>query len=459
MNYRYSIIYFLYINLFLLLASFYFNLGHPFLNLDYLLLLFFCCFYRNAFTNILFLISFIFLYFIDVLLMVMQIFPFVRLSDIIYLSNFIFYGPVLYRILLWVVFFNGLLSFFLIKKYFFEKIKISYKFFFKVLLLIFTILFIKHLSNPLEKDSVYARFEKEWVGSQLLFFIKNRKSSFVESVNGKATKLEPSRYESATEPLYLELQQHKKIANKILVVVNESWGETVKFEHQSAILAPIYQKQNKLEFIHQGSFNFVGATVAGELRELCQKQPTTFNLKDANISEFENCLPNKLKNLGYETSAIHGAMSVMYDRSSWYPKAGFENFYSFEHLSNAGLCFAFSGRCDVKITPYIKKLLAKNHKTFVYWLTLNTHAPYDDKVFYEGLNCKSLNIKDKTETCNNFRLQYQFFTILSELIDDPEMQGVEVYVAGDHSPPIFNIGDNFFSFKGTDIAWIHFKIK
>ena len=39
------------------------------------------------------------------------------------------------------------------------------------------------------------------------------------------------------------------------------------------------------------------------------------------------------------------------------------------------------------------------------------------------------------------------------------MQGVEVYVVGDHSPPIFNLSDNFFSFKGSDVAWFHFKIK
>lgn len=455
----YGVGYFLYINIFLFCASLYFGLGHPFFNIDYLLLLIFCCFPRNTFIHILLAICFLCIYFIDVILMVMQIFPFVRLTDLIYLSNFIFYGPVLYRTLLWIVILNGIVNFFILKDYFFKKIQLNYKQFVMISLLVLGVLFVKHLLNPLEKDEVYARFEKQWVDSQLLFFIKNRQSSFIESVGGPATKLEPSRYKNATQPLFAQLQKHQPLSKKILIVVNESWGETLKPEYQAAILAPIYQKRDKLEFIQQGAFNNIGATVAGELRELCQKQPTTFNLKDADDAEFKDCLPNKFKELGYKTHAVHGAMSIMYDRSSWYPKAGFEDFYSFEQLSDAGLCFSFSGRCDVKLIPHIKSLLGQSDKSLVYWMTLNTHAPYDDKIFYGGFNCAVLGIKQGTESCNNFRLQYQFFTALSQLIDDPKMQGVEVYVAGDHSPPIFNIGENFFSFKNSDVAWIHFKIK
>lgn len=92
-------------------------------------------------------------------------------------------------------------------------------------------------------------------------------------------------------------------------------------------------------------------------------------------------------------------------------------------------------------------------------MTLSTHAPYDDTLFIQGLNCTNLKIKEKSETCRNYKLQYQFFSALSQLIDDPAMKGVEIYVVGGHSPPIFNLGDNFFSFKGSEVAWIHFKVK
>lgn len=155
---------------------------------------------------------------------------------------------------------------------------------------------------------------------------------------------------------------------------------------------------------------------------------------------------------------MHGAMSVMYDRSSWYPKAGFEHISFFEQLPDAGLCRAFSGRCDTQLIPHVKQQLLGSDKSFVYWLTLNTHAPYDDKVTIKGLNCRALKVKEDSETCHNYQLQYQFFSSLAAIIDDPAMHGVEVYVAGDHTPPIFNMGDNFFSFKASQLAWVHFKM-
>ncbi|NNH38073.1 sulfatase-like hydrolase/transferase [Acinetobacter terrae] len=456
---KYIVGFSIFVNLFFVFSGYWLGLGRPIVNVDYLLLLCFCCLPKNFISNSLLLLAFFMLFSIDVLLIVLQIFPFVRLTDLMYLSGFIFNGPILYRILLLVTVCVFLISFFIIRDLFFKKIKLTIKQFALIILFAVGVLFIKHLLNPLDKDEVYARFDKTWVGSQLQFFIKHQQSSFVESMGNHATQLEPSRFKNSTQPLFEQLNSKKPLSKKILLVVNESWGETAKPADQAAILSKIYQKKNHLEFINQGAFNFVGATVAGELRELCRKQPTTFNLKDADASQFRDCLPNQLKKQGYETQAIHGAMSVMYDRSSWYPKAGFEHIRFFEQLPNAGVCRAFSGRCDVKLIPEIKNQLLASDRSFVYWMTLSTHAPYDDTLFIQGLDCTALKIKEKSETCHNYKLQYQFFSALSQLIDDPGMKGVEIYVAGDHSPPIFNLGDNFFSFKGSEVAWIHFKVK
>lgn len=447
------------VNLFFVSTSYWLGLGRPIINLDYLLLLLFCCLPRNLLSSTFLLLLFFTIFSIDILLMVVQIFPFVRLADLIYLSGFIFNGPILYRILLLITVFIFLIIFIIIRDYFLNKIKLNSKYFIIIILCMFIILFVKHLIYPLEKNEVYARFDKEWIGSQILFFIKNRQSSFVESIGGDVTKLEMSKYKNSTKPLFNQLKNKEVLSKKVLLILNESWGETISSEHQAAILAPIHQRKNHLEFIKQGTFNFVGATVAGELRELCNKQPSTFNLKNVRENEFTECLPYQFKQLGYTTYAIHGAMSVMYDRSSWYPKAGFEQINFFEQLSDAGRCRAFSGRCDTQLIPYIQKNLLASDKSFVYWLTLNTHAPYDDRVMIDGLDCVALKVKEGTETCNNYKLQYQFFSSLAQIIDDPEMQGVEVYVAGDHPPPIFNLADNFFSFKGGEVAWIHFKIR
>lgn len=454
----------LFANFFAVAASCWLSLGRPLFNLDYVLLLLFCCFPKNIMSKILLFTFYFSIFSIDFLLMVLQIFPFVRMTDLIYLSSFIFNGPVLYRSLLLASVFSLLISFLFIRDFFLKKIVLTFKQFAVVLSVAIAIFLLKHLLyplliNPLPKAAVYARFDKQWVGSQLVFFLQHRKSSFVESVDDRASKLELSRFDYSTRPLFEQLKNQQPLSKKILLVVNESWGETSKPEHQAAILKAIYQQKDKLEFIRQGSFNFIGATVAGEIRELCHKQPITFDLKDADASDFEDCLPQQLQQLGYRTHAMHGAMSIMYDRSIWYPQAGFQHLRFFEQFPTVGVCKSFSGRCDTELVPQVKEQLLSSDKSFVYWLTLNTHAPYDDKVFIDGLDCAALEIKQDSETCNNYKLQHQFFSALSQLITDPSMKGVEVYVVGDHSPPVFNLGDNFFSFKGSDVAWIHFKIK
>lgn len=455
---KYIIGFLLFANFFAASGSYWLSLGRPLFNVDYVLLLLFCCFPKNIFSKFILLIIYFIIFSIDLLLMTLQIFPFVRLTDLVYLSNFIFNGPVLYRSLLLLSMFVFLVSFLIIRDLFFKKLKLTIKEFSIIIGLAIIILFVKHLVYPIKEDALDSRFNKEWIGSQLLFFSQHQKSNFLESFGNSTNKLEPLRFDYSTKPLFEKLKNNKPLSSKILLVVNESWGETSNPQHQAAILESIYKQKNHLEFIRQGSFNFVGATVAGEIRELCHKQPRTFNLKGADAAEFNDCLPNQLQQIGYQTHAMHGAMSMMYDRSSWYPQAGFRYLRFFEQLPTIGVCKSFSGRCDIELIPQVKQQLLSSQKSFVYWMTLNTHAPYDDAVFIGGLSCVALKVKQGSETCNNYKLQHQFFTALSKLIADPSMKGVEIYVVGDHSPPIFNLRDNFFSFKGSDVAWVHFKI-
>lgn len=444
------------INIFFIFVIFSFDLGRPILNVDYLLLSFFFFKEFKRYTPLLFII---FLYLIDILLLILQIFPFIRLTDLVYLSSFIFNGPIYYIVIIIIMNFSFFILFFIIKRMLIKAEDLQFINFIFIITFGFFVILINHLVYPIEKSEVYARFDKKIVGSQVFFFIKNRNSSFVQAFNEKGTTLEPSRYENATQPLFDQLSYHQPVSDRILLVVNESWGETQKKEYQEAIIQPILEINNKFEFINYGAFEFVGATVSGEIRELCRLQPTTFNLSEVGAESFKSCLGNQLYQLGYKTSALHGAMSGLYDRSDWYPKAGFLENKFYEDFKEARNCKSFSGKCDVDLFHIVKKDLLSSDKSFVYWLTLNTHAPYDDYITIRGFDCNRYGIKESTETCRNFKLQYQFFSGLSEILNDPRMKGVEVFVVGDHSPPIFNIGDNFFSFKGSNVAWLHFKIK
>ena len=104
-------------------------------------------------------------------------------------------------------------------------------------------------------------------------------------------------------------------------------------------------------------------------------------------------------------------------------------------------------------------IFANNEKVFLYWLTLNTHSPYDDKLFIDGFDCKKYNINTDSETCLNLKQQYQFFSRLSEYVQDDRMKGVDVYVVGDHAPPIISLNDNANIFKESEVGWLKFKIK
>ena len=61
--------------------------------------------------------------------------------------------------------------------------------------------------------------------------------------------------------------------------------------------------------------------------------------------------------------------------------------------------------------------------------------------------------------CRNFRLQAQFFDGLAELIQSPEMKGVEVFVVGDHAPPVLDMKEHRQLNRKALVAWLHFKIK
>ncbi|MHA3048549.1 sulfatase-like hydrolase/transferase [Acinetobacter sp. ANC 4639] len=426
----------------------YFGLSRSLLDVDYLFLFFLIIISNFFLCNFLVMPLLFLFYMVDFFVILLQIFPFIKINDFLYLSSFIFNGPDLYKILTLCFFILYIIYFFVFRDFFLKKIKNV------IIMSIFCLLF---LGGGVAAQIIFPT--NGILGSQLIFLLKNKNNTFNDIWKINPAILQPSLYRSASHPLHLQLRTKHINSNKILYIVNESWGQTTNPNILAEVLAPILKNQQRLEYFEQGSFPFVGATVQGEVRELCEKRPATFNMRLIKSSEFQSCLPQLLKNRGYATSALHGAPGEMYERNTWYSEIGFKNIFFFKDLSLGKNCKSFSGRCDIFLIPTVKRLLLSNKKSFVYWMTLNTHAPYDDYVFVRGFNCNSMEVKPDSESCHNLILQYQFFAALASLLDDPNMHGVEVYVVGDHSPPLFNFNDNLFIFKGNEVAWIHFKIR
>ena len=66
-------------------------------------------------------------------------------------------------------------------------------------------------------------------------------------------------------------------------------------------------------------------------------------------------------------------------------------------------------------------------------------------------------MKQTGDACHNAQLQTQFFDDLAQLVEQPEMQGVEVMVVGDHQPPVW--GEEINHIKPLTVAYLHFKVK
>lgn len=430
-------------NIFLYAISFQLGLDRPLINVDYILVyLFFLAFSYNKWLKVIAITCLLMISSIDILLLVNQIFPFVQLGDLFYLSTFVFTGPVAYQKWLFMAVFYLIIIYVITSEYF----------------------FINH-ERPQSKEIIFiilccfiiAPFNFTVIKSQTLFFIRNYANDYHE-INNSDELLIKNKYQSISKSIFDNIQQDNN-SDKILLVVNESLGKATNPRIQKALLAPLYQYKQNYDYIEDGRFSFVGPTVSGELRELCQKNATVMDISKVDDKEFANCLPARLRQQGYVTYSVHGADGALYDRSRWYPLIGFDHILFKQDFIEARDCKSFSGKCDYDLFNPIMDILASKEKVLLYWLTLNTHTPYDDYLFVDGFDCEKFSLKAKGEACLNFKQQYQFFYRLSEYVQDDRMKDVEVYIVGDHAPPIMSLKDNYSVFEDFDVSWVKFKIK
>lgn len=399
-------------NLFWYGFSILFKLDRPFINIDYFLIFFFLSCPKLA------LIIFFILNFFDFLLLFSQIFTFIRIPDLLYLLKFIFLSSYLNLILILIFAIYLCIFYFFVKKN-----KTDYN-------LLIVMIFLNFFLFVMSAQD-YLNAKMNWVTSQSYEFYKSRNMGFLENFNEKSDGLGKVQIQSASHDLFNEPIKY----NKILLIVNESWGE-VDEKIQKDVLSPLYLGK-KIKSFEYRNLSFSGFTLAAEIRELCQKSINHFNMKDQYLG-FEVCLPNKLKKLGYETIAFHGATSFMYDRRYWYPRAGFvESYFKDNLLHIKSRCYSFPGMCDKDLIQPIREKIKKG-KIFVYWLTLNSHINYDLRDLKVDLfDCEKFGVNRNSTTCRNLKLQKQFFYYLATLVQDPELKGAYVVVVGDHKPPIY----------------------
>jgi hypothetical protein len=234
------------------------------------------------------------------------------------------------------------------------------------------------------------------------------------------------------------------IEDNILLVVVESMGVPLSEKLLHRYAEPFKRKalRERYEFL-RGEIGFSGSTVPGEIRELCGTliQSTT----DVAKINFGECLPQLMKENGYQTTAMHGYSPYMFERNSWYVHLGFDHIYFADDIAAAGYFLKcgliFRGSCDSDVANLIHRRLTQfnKEKKFIYWLTLNSHLPVARDTSLElDLDCMALlEAPDQEEHQDVCRLHRVLLGLMQSIADIAEKtdENLRVIIVGDHAPP------------------------
>ena len=445
-------------NIFFLAGAYFTKSARPLVNLDYVYAAFLLMI-LPARWRILGMIGVWIAVIFDSLMMIMQFFPFMNLEGALYLTPFIWNAPNLYKI------FGIMIALYMFVFLPVSLLKIGKRTnFYHTIIIVAVFLLLGFLLDfrkyAHEREAEYfGRSNFYYVQGQVGLYFESQDNPFIQASLNTVPKFKPLEYDRAAKHL------GENPSNKILFIVAESWGAAKNPKADEAILQNLSALKNTvLTDWQQGAFKDVGATVQGEMRELCHTAIEGFALSKIPTSEFAQCLPNVLRQKGYQTIAMHGASSQLYDRFSWYEKVGFQKTIFAENLIGMPTCTPFNGVCDKDLMGIVQKTFAEYHNKplFFYWMTLTTHTPYsrDDVIDKNRYKCEQFGIDDDADVCGNFKLEAQFFDELAQLLQKPEMRGTQVIVVGDHPTPIVNLEQMYrYTDNEGKVSWVSFKVK
>jgi sulfatase-like protein len=228
--------------------------------------------------------------------------------------------------------------------------------------------------------------------------------------------------------------------NVILVIV-ESLGYLADPTARRQVDSPLFEPQVTDKYrITTGNVVYYGSTTWGEMRELCD---TREPYADFTKTSGSSCMPERLRQRGYATMAIHGFSNMMFERGEWYPVIGFDKELFGEELvkSTPRVCGnAFRGVCDADLPPIIARESTFSKKPkFIYWLTLNTHVPVAPDQALADFGCEeNAGIFKHVRVCEMAELWHDVFAGVSKLALDPSLGPAEILVVGDHAPPMWS---------------------
>ena len=306
-------------------------------------------------------------------------------------------------------------------------------------------------------SSEFERTNSQVFGSQLAYYVNTRATLVLDSLFKRVNPLYPIGFRDE-----IQAWANKDAADSrnILLIVVESWGQMKDQRIQNAILQPLLAERDRFQWMKTGQTPGDRATVEAELRYLCGLGARYLNLEPV-TKGFEHCMPWQLKARGYATTAIHAADGGMHARKFWYPRAGFDRIIFHDTSSWKTHCYSFPGACDREImASTLPAAFAGKDRQFVHWMTLNTHAPYDERdLWMDAFDCVEYQLPEHGETCRLSKLHAQFFQQLAQVLVQPAMHGAEVFIVGDHSPPILDQDEFKRNFVDGVVPYVHLRVK
>lgn len=249
--------------------------------------------------------------------------------------------------------------------------------------------------------------------------------------------------------------------DNIILIIIESYGLFKNRAIQNSLLNEFSESIKVEKFIQSGEIPFAGATTSGEVRELCGVQGD-YKLALRNF-DYSQCLPNRLKSLGYNTSGFHYYYRSGFNRAIWWPNVGLNNLHFLDaYLKKPGveLCGGFlNGGCDKDlIDDLFISVDNADRKSFAYGLTLNSHLPVysNDHISNVGIS-NSAHINRMTGSVNELVGSWRVvMKAISDNINTRPNSDMIVVIVGDHSPP-FLTPEHRGLFDGAHVPYIIVK--
>ena len=324
------------------------------------------------------------------------------------------------------------------------------KLFIQILAVVYlTVFFFDMLSgsNKLTENFIQQDFSKKNIAASL---VNDYVKTFSEVGNSKVETLKDS---SMGFRAFLK----DSTGNQMLIVV-ESWGELKDTNLQKGLASWISKKfETKGYHVSTGTSRYYGSTTAAGLREMTNtKGAYSYYLNRRSITTpFKSIFD--VKNLqGYETFGFHPFTGRMFSRSVWWKNLGIQNIYFrdqylFENIAKVNEINGeahFPSVKDEKFFDYVLEKTKYTPKKFVYFLTVNSHLPYNtigkDNSPTPQFDISKMAISDQAKhQLIHIKNLLEYFT---QKMDAKDWN--KILIVGDHIPPFSTNTDRSFYVDG-----------